>query len=106
MRSTLENIILTLISQLLRKELKDFLELEIIPLIGLQSKSDPLQLLTTKDVCVLLKSSMPSVRRAIASGDLKSIRLGNGKRAPIRVRRTDLELFIHNKTITNEKKTD
>jgi excisionase family DNA binding protein len=56
---------------------------------------DPETLLTVTEAARRLRLSELTVRRRIASGDLAAVRLGSGKKSPIRIVAAELEEFIH-----------
>lgn len=92
-----------IIAERLRYELKGFLDNEIIPILGDYSRGDPLETLSTDTVCSLLNVSKPTIRRLIQAKELPVIRLGKGKRAPLRIRRIDLQNYLTKKSNSNEK---
>ena len=91
---SIEDTIQTIFENVIRRELKDFLENVIAHEITNHIRGDPLETLSTDKVCELLHVSKPTVRRLIKSKELPVIRLGSGKRAPLRIRRTDLQKFL------------
>lgn len=56
------------------------------------NSTDPLELLTVAETCVLLKVSKPTVYRHIKNGKLSVVRIGDHGRSPMRLRRMDLEI--------------
>ena len=56
---------------------------------------DPLDLLDISRLKELLGISKPTIYRLIKSGKLKTVRLGQGEKAPLRFRRSDIENFIN-----------
>ena len=61
-------------------------------------------LLSTKEVAEHLNVSSTTVLRLRANGLLKSIRLGKDQMAPLRFRRADIETFLNQNFIRDEKK--
>ena len=94
---SIDETIKRLFEEVIRRELNDLLEHAIPQEITNHIRGDPLEALTTDQVCELLHLSKPSVRRLIKSKELPAIRLGSGKRAPLRIRRIDLESYLNNK---------
>ncbi|MEQ9288794.1 MAG: helix-turn-helix domain-containing protein [Cyclobacteriaceae bacterium] len=95
-KTGLEDILNELVKENLASALDEFLEHKILPLLGNYCRGDPLELLSTEEVSRLLGVSIKTVRRLMDSGELKSIRLGKGKRAPLRFRRVNIEAYLNN----------
>lgn len=83
-----------IVRKIIREVLDEFLDDNRTELLKLFEKSDPLQLLTVKDVSLLLQVSKPTVYRLMRSGGLKSTRFFLSKRTAIRFRRLDVEDFL------------
>jgi len=52
------------------------------------------EFLTLKEVSAMLQVSEQTIRNYIKKGDLIAIKFGNTHRAPVRIRRSDLDTFL------------
>jgi excisionase family DNA binding protein len=54
------------------------------------------QLLTVKEAATLLRQHPSTIRRKARSGEIPSLKIGLGQKAPIRFDSRELAAFIHN----------
>jgi excisionase family DNA binding protein len=55
-----------------------------------------IHLLTAKEAAQILRQHPSTIRRKARSGEIPSLKIGPGERAPIRFDSRELDAFIHN----------